>query len=61
MSDLQNIYEYEVAPEDEHMVKNLPKVAAICQFMSIFKNVLKINGNLNELTNAYTSSKSFSE
>ena len=44
MSSLeQNIYEFEVTVEDEHLVKNLPKLPAVCQFMSLFKNVLKIN------------------
>lgn len=58
MSDYQNIYDFEVTPEDEHLVKNLPKVPAICQFMIIFKNVLKLNTNLSELTNIYTQPKS---
>ena len=40
-----NYYYTEVTAEEEEELRNLPKVAAVCQFMALFRNVLKINAN----------------
>ena len=40
-----NFFEYEVTPEDIQELRNQPKLVAICQFMGIFKNVLRLNLN----------------
>ena len=45
MEQYKNIYDFEVTPEEEHALRNLPKLPAVCQFMSLFKHVLKVGGN----------------
>ena len=40
-------FQFEVTPQEEEELRNLPKLPAICQFMAIFKNVLKLNMNPN--------------
>jgi hypothetical protein len=40
-----NFFEFEVTPEEEHELRNQPKLIFVCQFMGIFKNVLRLNLN----------------
>jgi hypothetical protein len=40
-----NYFEYEVSPEEEVELRNQPKLVFICQFLGIFKNVLRLNLN----------------
>ena len=40
-----NFFEFEVSPEQELELRNQPKLVYICQFMGIFKNVLRLNLN----------------
>ena len=50
MTDIQNSispFEFEVTPREEEELRRLPKLPAVCQFMAIFKNVLKLNVNPN--------------
>ena len=44
-ADYMNFFEFQVTPEDEQQIRNLPKLPAICQFLAIFKSVLRINMN----------------
>lgn len=39
-----------ISPEDEAIVRDNPKIAFICQFLGIFRNVMKIQVSKNFIT-----------
>jgi hypothetical protein len=39
---MENIYDFEVSKEDELCLRNNWKLPSTCQFINLFKNVLKV-------------------
>lgn len=39
---MEGIYDFEVSRDDEQILRNNWKLPSICQFMNMFKNVLKL-------------------